>query len=65
MKGQIGNIQFTYFINVHIYNYFSCYRKVHKTCLAYKLKNKLQVFINYTNLITEREKIKMERVEMH
>lgn len=48
-----------------MYNYFSCYRKVHQTCLVYKLKNKLQVVINYTNLITEREKIEMERVEMH
>lgn len=38
---------------------------IYKACLAYKFKNKLSVFINYTNLITEREKIEMERVEMH
>lgn len=30
---------------------------IYKACLAYKFKNKLSVFINYTNLITEREKI--------
>lgn len=42
------------------------YMYIFKACLANKrTKIKLSVFINYTNLITEREKIEMERVGMY
>lgn len=41
------------------------YMYIFKACLANKRKIKLSVFINYTNLITEREKIEIERVGMY